>query len=236
MEEVIELEARLHEIELRILGVEKIRSNNENNQTRQIKFSSETNLIQQLNTLQKNFNKLCSLNFKSMLKKIEDVDIHEMESFIEEINNSDDESCEDELFFMLSKREKMRLIINDTDMIERLCSQLDSLEKLIPIMDSNVYNNVQNSRLKDLIPLQTLHKEVEIRTIALFNRIQELIESYNNTMMLLSEKFVYWDRLLTICEKKVDKLLSKQTFVEEVVSPRNFVQLTEPINLKENYF
>jgi hypothetical protein len=105
-----------------------------------------------------------------------------MESFIEEA--SGDENL-DPSFIVLSKEEKMRLIAGEFEIIDELCTQLETMEKHLPFIDSKHFKNLQTARTEELPQLKLIHENLETNTVILSNRVQELLNTYNRTVMLL---------------------------------------------------
>jgi len=65
------------------------------------------------------------------------------------------------------------------------------------------------SLVKKLSPLEVQALELQEQTAQQYADLETLLSSYNDIIRMISEKFVYWDSLLTTWEKGLDKMKSK---------------------------
>jgi hypothetical protein len=121
-----------------------------------------------------------------------------MESFVEEASHDDEIS--DPLFSVVSKEEKMALIAADYDVIDKMCAQLDRIEKILPCIDSPVFKELQSLRVEQLPELQENHKRLEAKIIHLAGRVQSLLDSYNKTVS------TYQNQLTTVDDNNIREI------------------------------
>lgn len=118
---------------------------------------------------------------------------------IPEMNSLLDSRIYDDDDHVLDATVKMNIILAEEQCIEDITTQLEKIDEMKSVLDSEHIKHVPNmtEKLTQLKLIQLSQKE-EADSIS--NEVRDLLESYNNTILTTSQLFSKWDTIVTKAE------------------------------------
>lgn len=186
--------------------------------------------LEKLKDIEENFESLETPLVKEFVDQIQDLNIYEYESFIEEakdlqeyanFTSSDYENIQEELPSSLLKKEALLNYINQQqEMIEHMSKSFEELEKLLPVVDmisdreqlDLLCNKLEDLKqfhlsMEDKHDLSTIQAETILKQLSAynsmvcFNGLIIFIIYYELQILTISKQFVLWDQFITGLEK-----------------------------------
>jgi len=156
--------------------------------------ASDVNISQKLGTVVKDFEKL--------LKDHESLD-----QFLQEYGKTK-HLLDSPESIMLDSSSKTSLVVANEEFIQETARSLEIIKNHEKYINPDHLSEVP-SLVKKLAPLEVQHSSIKEETIHSNEQLESLLNSYNQIVHLLSEKFTYWDSLLTLWEKNIDQKITK---------------------------
>ncbi|EAL68743.1 hypothetical protein DDB_G0277561 [Dictyostelium discoideum AX4] len=102
---------------------------------------------------------------------------------------------------LLNSVEKLAIILSAEDEIYSTARNLQKLGELEKFINSSSTQSIPklNEALK---PLENIHFEQEVIAIQLNKKLEEKVQSYNDIIQEISNRFAYWDSIITDLESK----------------------------------
>ncbi|KAM9982099.1 hypothetical protein ACTFIY_004387 [Dictyostelium cf. discoideum] len=102
---------------------------------------------------------------------------------------------------LLNSVEKLAIILSAEDEIYSTARNLQKLGELEKFINSSSTQSIPklNEALK---PLENVHFEQEVIAIQLNKKLEEKVQSYNDIIQEISNRFAYWDSIITDLESK----------------------------------
>ncbi|KAK5578235.1 hypothetical protein RB653_003188 [Dictyostelium firmibasis] len=102
---------------------------------------------------------------------------------------------------LLNSVEKLAIILSAEDEIYSTARNLQKLGELEKFINSSSTQSIPklNEALK---PLENIHFEQEVISIQLNKKLEEKVQSYNDIIQEISNRFAYWDHIITDLESK----------------------------------
>ncbi|KAN0036410.1 hypothetical protein ACTFIV_001703 [Dictyostelium citrinum] len=106
---------------------------------------------------------------------------------------------------LLNSVEKLAIILSAEDEIYSTARNLQKLGELEKFINSSSTQSIPklNEALK---PLENIHFEQEVIAIQLNKKLEEKVQSYNDIIQEISNRFAYWDSIITDLESKSKNL------------------------------
>ncbi|KAN0036090.1 hypothetical protein ACTA71_005390 [Dictyostelium dimigraforme] len=106
---------------------------------------------------------------------------------------------------LLNSVEKLAIILSAEDEIYNTARNLQKLGELEKFINSSSTQSIPklNEALK---PLENIHFEQEVIAIQLNKKLEEKVQSYNDIIQEISNRFAYWDHIITDLESKSKNL------------------------------
>ncbi|EGC29324.1 hypothetical protein DICPUDRAFT_43005 [Dictyostelium purpureum] len=100
---------------------------------------------------------------------------------------------------LLNSVEKLAIILSAEDEIYTTSRNLQKLHELEKFINSNSMQSIPtlNEKLK---PIENVHFEQEIIAVQLNKKLEEKVQGYNDIIQEISNRFAYWDQILTELE------------------------------------
>jgi len=115
----------------------------------------------------------------------------------------------------LDVKTKRAIILSSEDYLENTSKELTFVQENEKYINSDDLQGVPALQ-KKLSPLELQSYNLQEQTLAQNAQLESLLLTYNDVVKLLSEKFVYWDTVLTRWEKGLDKIKASKEHHEDV--------------------
>jgi len=173
-------------LEERVEALETVLLANEQGNKRKLELAQKVEQLQQ-----------------SLLSKISE--LSHWESFIAKYNALNKVPFDFDASLPLDLNTKIALICSYEEILRGCDKSAAQLSTLMPILDStNIHSIPQASTA--LAPLRTVHLDQLEACTLLHGKVEALLDSYNNTVNLLSLQFVVYDQVLADLEKRLDTI------------------------------
>ncbi|XP_033114970.1 dynactin subunit 3-like [Anneissia japonica] len=96
---------------------------------------------------------------------------------------------------------KADIILNDEAHLREQAKQLEEVEQLKDVLDSD-HLKVSSNSTDRLQPLITVQVDQQDKAVKLDEETRKLLEAYNNIISMVSKQFVLWDETITAQEIK----------------------------------
>ncbi|EGD80784.1 hypothetical protein PTSG_13236 [Salpingoeca rosetta] len=96
---------------------------------------------------------------------------------------------------------KAQVILADQDRLQDTCRQFEAVSRGEKFINSEPLREVPSHSVK-LKPLRAVHLSQVEGARDQRDRVFSLLQAYNNVVMMLSEQFVKWDRILASAEQR----------------------------------
>ncbi|KAM9969164.1 hypothetical protein ACTFIW_003715 [Dictyostelium discoideum] len=102
---------------------------------------------------------------------------------------------------LLNSVEKLAIILSAEDEIYSTARNLQKLGELEKFINSSSTQSIPKLN-ESLKPLENIHFEQEVIAIQLNKKLEEKVQSYNDIIQEISNRFAYWDSIITDLESK----------------------------------
>jgi len=102
----------------------------------------------------------------------------------------------------LNTESKKIIILANEEFLRSSAHLLNTMTENEKYINSENIQNVGNLS-KKVEPIESKHLMQKEETLSVNSRFETLLKPYNEIIMLISEKFAYWDLLLNHCEQQL---------------------------------
>jgi len=164
-------------------------------QDKETVLNQQTTLIQDLNALSQKIQKLEQNN-------------PEIQTFLQKFSNIEKvlTSLEE---FQLNAENKYSIIMSTENEIKETIQNLEIIQTHEKYINSENFQKVP-FLFKTLTPLETTYLQLQQESNDVQTRVEALLDHYNSLILLLSEKFTYWNELLNHFDSVIQE--SEATF------------------------
>jgi len=101
---------------------------------------------------------------------------------------------------LLSNNAKLAIVLSCEEFIKQTTDLLKSVQELEKFINPSTLQTVP-TLIKQLKPIEMTHLEQKEVTACMSERVDHQTKSYNKIINLISDKFVYWDYMLSTWEQ-----------------------------------